>query len=60
MWEMSSVNTKDVEHDLIIITKERQNPYIVQYLRKIEWLMWNIKSLNKKNVERSLFIITKE
>jgi hypothetical protein len=34
-----SVHTKDVEQYLLITTKERKNAYIVQYIRKMEWLM---------------------
>jgi nitrite reductase/ring-hydroxylating ferredoxin subunit len=44
---MSSVkraHTKDVKHYLFIITTMKQNPYIVQYIRKMEWLIMNVIS----------------
>jgi hypothetical protein len=54
------VNTKEVESILFITTKMRQNPYFVQYVRKMVWLMQLLKSVHTKDAKHSLFIITKE
>jgi len=38
MQLLKSVHTKDAKHILFIITKERQKPHFVEYIRKMVWL----------------------